>query len=136
MSERFSQLDVDRINARNSKKPQVFNDPMAYLGKESDLHDQIEAELKRRRWHYVHSRTDRKTTQAKGCPDFIIAAPGRSIYQGGGFDTCLATTYWIEVKKKGGKLSPEQNVVRHVLTALGHNHAVVYSFQEFLDVIK
>lgn len=111
----------------------MFNDPMAYLGKESDLHDQIEAELKRRRWYYVHSRTDRKTTQAKGCPDFIIATGAEAT--SGGYKRS-PRTYWIEVKKRGGKLSPEQNVVQHVLTALEHHHAVVYSFQEFLDIIK
>src|SRR6267154_4163837 len=102
-----------------------------HKGRESELHDQIEAELKRRRWYYVHSRTDKRTTQGLGVPDFIIAAPDRLIFRGGGSDTQLARTYWIEVKRKRGKLSQEQAVTKHVLTALGHRHHVVYSFKEF-----
>ncbi len=92
--------------------------------RERDLHDRIEADLKSRRWYYVHSRTDKKTTQAKGVPDFIIAAPG-----------VPAKTLWIEIKKKGGKLSPEQNITRHILCALNHYYFTVYSWDDFLTAI-
>ena len=90
--------------------------------REASIHAKIEAELVRRRWYYVRSRFDRATTQQPGVPDFICAAP-------------YGKTYWIEVKKPGGKLTKEQNITRHVLMALNHNYFTVYSFAEFLDVI-
>lgn len=89
---------------------------------ESDLHDQIEAELKRRRYYYVHSRMDRPTTQQLGVADFIIATPN-------------GRTLWVEAKRKGGKLTKEQTVTKHCLMALGHSYATVFNFQEFLDFI-
>jgi len=93
-----------------------------WIGKESELHSQIEAELKRRRWYFVHSRCDRKTTTQLGVADFICAAPN-------------GITWWVECKKRGGKLSQEQTVTRHVLQALGHRWACVYSLKEFNDFI-
>jgi hypothetical protein len=123
-TEQFREMEM-----RTAKASRKVASPSAFDGKESELHKQIEEELKRRRWYYVHSRTDRATTQQKGVPDFIIAMPENKY----GDDP---QTLWIEVKKKGGKLSPEQTITKHVLTALGHRFAVVYSFQEFLEVIN
>ena len=93
------------------------------IEREGDLHDEIEATLKFKRWYYVHSRMDRATTSRAGTPDFIIAAPG-------------GVTYWIECKRKGGKLSVDQNITRHILGALGHKFALVFSLQDFLNVIN
>ena len=91
--------------------------------RERDIHDAIEYELNRRRWYYVHSRTDKPTTQRAGVPDFIIALPdGNSL--------------WVEVKKKGGKLSAEQNITRHILLSLGHRFALVFSMDDFLEAIS
>jgi len=90
---------------------------------ESELHEAIKAELKRRRWFFCYSRMDKRTTQQLGIPDFVIAAPdGR--------------TFWIEAKRRLGKLTKEQNIARHCLLALGHMHATVYSFQQFIDAIE
>lgn len=97
------------------------NEP--YEGLESNLHAQIEADLKNRRWLYVHSRQDKRTTQAKGVTDFIIAAP-------------YGVTYWLEVKRANGKLSTYQNVTKHCLLALGHNHFTVYSFSDYLYAVN
>jgi hypothetical protein len=97
--------------------------------RESDLHDQIEAELKRRRWYYVHSRMDRATTTQLGVTDFIIAAPPTG-------NVGQPRTFWVECKREGEKLNKEQTVTKHVLLALGHKHFVVFSFEEFLDQIK
>ncbi len=90
---------------------------------ESDLHDQIIAYCKGKGWYYVRSRMDRKTTQAVGCPDFIIAADaGRS--------------FWIECKAKNGKGSPAQlETIVHLLK-LGHKSAFVWSFEEFLSLVN
>lgn len=115
---RFTQSDIDRLNAKNAPKSRQDAPQSAFEGRESSLHRLIEDDLKRRRWFYVHSRTDRATTQQSGVPDFIIAAPN-------------GKTLWCEVKRKGGKLSVEQNVTRHVLLALAHHFAVVFSMDDF-----
>jgi hypothetical protein len=90
--------------------------------RESKLHEQIAAELQRRRWYAVHSRMDQATTTQSGVCDFICAAPG-------------GVVYWVEVKRRGAKLTKDQAITRHVLLALEHKHRVVYSFQEFLDFV-
>ena len=90
------------------------------VASEASLHDQIAAELKRRQWYFVHSRTDRATTQAKGVPDFIIARPD-------------GVTLWLEIKLPKGKLTPEQAGTIHWLRRLGHRAEVIYSFEEFLS---
>lgn len=136
MSERFSQLDVDRINMRQRVKKRADVAQEAFEGKESELHRLILDECARRRFYVVHSRCDRATTQQKGVVDFIIAMPERLIYSGGGSDTVLPSTLWIEVKTGKNKLSAEQNVTKHVLTALGHRWHLVRSFEQFLEVIK
>lgn len=130
MSERFTQADVDANNAK--RLPKVAQPEDAYDGPERDLHDRIEEELIHRRWYYVHSRTDRPTTQTFGVTDFIIAAGTKSVFDKHVF---YGRTFWIEVKRKGSKLTKEQNITRHVLTALGHRWACVYSYEEFLNVI-
>lgn len=90
---------------------------------ERRLHEQIEADLKIRRWYYVHSRMDAPTTTALGTVDFIIAAPN-------------GITYWIEAKTSNGKLTKEQNIAQHILKALNHKHFVVHSYKEYLEVVK
>ena len=100
------------------------------VDREGDLHDQIEAELKLRRWYYVHSRMDKASTQSAGVPDFIIAAPP-SI-----FTSDYPRTFWVECKKRGGKLNAEQTVTKHILLALGHQYHTVYSFEEFLNIVN
>lgn len=101
----------------------VCDRAVAGVEHESDLHDQIAAELVRRRWYFCHSRMDRPTTTQKGVVDFIIAAPD-------------GITYWCEVKRKNGKLTPEQNITRHVLLGLNHRHFVARSMDEFLAAIN
>jgi hypothetical protein len=118
MQTRLTQADVDRINAKNAPQSRQDAPQAAFDGRESELHRQIEDELKRRRWFYIHSRTDKRSTNQVGTPDFIIAAPN-------------GKTFFCEVKRKGGKLSVEQNVTRHVLLALGHHFAVVFSMEDF-----
>jgi hypothetical protein len=126
---RFSAFDVIEIERRVAmgKKIKPIESSGAHDGLESELHTKIEDDLKRRRWYYVRSRMDKKSTQQKGVPDFIVAAPEK-------FDR--VSTYWIEVKRNGSKLTPEQNVTKHVLQALGHKWACVYSFEEYLRAIE
>jgi VRR-NUC domain len=119
----MSQLEVDTYQARMRAKYQPVDAIGDFEGDESELHDQIISECQRRRFYFVHSRTDQRTTQQKGVPDFICAAPN-------------GITYWIEIKTATGKLTPEQNVTRHVLGALDHQFHVVRSFAEFISVIS
>jgi len=120
----MSQLDVDRQNAK------VFNASMKedkpespWIGKESELHSQIEDYLKMNRFYYIHSRTDKRSTNNIGTPDFVICGPNGS-------------TWFVEVKRKNGKLSKEQTVVRHILLALGHKYAVIHSMTEMIYFIN
>lgn len=124
----FTQAEVDRHNAKIAaakagKSGIVATDHKPYDGQEGDIHDKIEEELHRRRWYYVHSRRDKKTTNQLGVTDFIIAKPD-------------GVTLWVECKRKGAKLDVDQNIAKHCLLALGHRHFVVYSFEEFLEAIK
>ena len=100
--------------------PKTAKSPDAFTGKESELHRMIEDDLRARRWYFVHSRCDRATTTQKGVTDFIVAMP-------------FGKVAWVEVKTKNGKLTPEQNVARHVLSALGHRHYIVRSLAEWTE---
>lgn len=90
---------------------------------EKDLHEQIQNECKARGWIAVHSRMDKRSTQQKGVPDFIIFATG-------------GKTYAVEAKRKGGKLSTDQLGFHRWLSKLGHNAHTVYSIDEFLQIIS
>ncbi len=90
---------------------------------ESDLHTQIEDELKRRGWYYVHSRMDKPSTVAVGVPDFCIAADG-------------GRAFFIEAKGRRTKVTPKQAGALLMLGNLGHKAALVRSFTEFLEVVK
>lgn len=62
---------------------------------EKELHRQIEQWLRMKGVRcIVHSRTDKRTTQAKGVPDFLFVA--------------FARPYAIEVKVGANKLTTEQ----------------------------
>jgi hypothetical protein len=89
---------------------------------ENDLHQQIIAECKRFGFYYVHSRTDKRTTNAIGTPDFVLALPD-------------GVVWWIEVKIKGNKPTREQMAVGVMLKKLGQNYALVYSIDEFYHAI-
>ncbi len=119
---RFSQADVDAFN-RKHRPPQVekVSDDAIAAGTEKDLHSQIESDLRGRRWLYVHSRTDQKTTTAKGVPDFICFPPN-----GKGF--------FVEVKTRVGKLTPEQQAFKFVAELSGYRYEIVRSFKEWLQV--
>jgi hypothetical protein len=87
------------------------------LDPESKLHDHILEYVHSRGWLAVHSRMDRRTTTAKGVSDFIIITP--------------KTVYFIECKRKGGKLTKEQQAFLTAIRVLGWPEAVVYSTAEF-----
>lgn len=68
-------------------------------------------------WHATH----KPSTANRGCPDFVVAAYG--------------TTFWIEFKKVGEDLRPDQIVFKKQLEANGVAMYVCYSAFEAMQVI-
>lgn len=91
-------------------------------GLESELHEKVAAECTRLGWYFVHSRMDRKTTNALGVPDFLIWPYG---YQ----------AFAVECKSGTKKLTKEQMGVRAYFLKLKQPHFVVRSEAEFLSYI-
>jgi len=96
--------------------------PPDAIQRESDLHDQIMADIRRRGWLAVHSRMDMATTTAVGVPDFVIMGDKGRIW-------------WIECKAKRGKLEPEQLAFHAQAARLGHKVSTVWNFTEYLNAI-
>lgn len=110
---------VNANEAKRWRKPEAAGDG---VGIESDLHDAIRDECRRRGWVAFSSRMDRRTTRKLGEPDFVIMADqGRTLY--------------VECKSRTGKLSPEQQALHAQARSLGHFVFVVRSFQEFSELI-
>lgn len=119
---RMTQAEVDAYNARQNSKAVKDFIPTSGCDKESELHEQIFAECRRRGWIALHGAMSERTHRSEGEADFsIMASMGRR------FD--------IECKTRSGKLSPAQTAMIHHAEMLGHTIHVVRSFQEFLNVI-
>jgi len=125
----WTDADVTLHNSRVNKENRI---PVPETGceRESDLHDQILAECKRRGWIAFHSRMDRKTTSNIGMPDFIILG-----VWSGSEGTNSGHVWMIECKRKGGKLTPQQFGLQQWAANLGHTISVVRTFQEFLNLL-
>jgi VRR-NUC domain len=93
---------------------------------EKDLHADIIAELKALRIYFVHSRMDKAHTNGIGCPDFILALQN---------EDGTPRTVWIEVKTAKGKLTREQSGVAMLLKIANHEHHVIRSLKEFLEIL-
>jgi VRR-NUC domain len=90
---------------------------------EGELHNDILAECRKRRWVVFHGAMNERSHRTVGEPDFIILADnGRVIF--------------VEAKTRTAKLSPEQRAICHVAYVLGHTVHVCRSFNEFLKVIE
>lgn len=118
----ISQAQYEAMLARTSPKGVPVAKPCNPVKSESDLHEQIIEHCRARGWFYEHNRMDRKTTGALGETDFTIALPG-------------GRTAWIECKAKSKKTTKEQTETIHNLQKLGHTAGVVYSMQEFEELI-
>ena len=69
-------------------------------------------------WH----RTDKRTGCNVGCPDFILGIQGK--------------TYWIEFKRRGFKLSPDQEKFRQRLEAQSIRLHLCYSAAEASQTVQ
>lgn len=122
----WTQSDIDAQNRKASGvKPILMDDVDAaqWPGPENELHEQVMAYCKQRKWPYVHSRMDKRSHTALGVPDFVIA-------MGNG------VTAWVECKKRGGKVKPEQAGFIMALKIQGHKAGVVFSMEDFLALIE
>lgn len=99
---------------------------MSEIKLERELHKLISSDLLRRRSegqsiHWIHSRMDKRTTNAVGTADFFVIRRGEAIA--------------IECKVGNNKLSVEQEAERlRVLLAGGHYH-VVRTFDEYRKAV-
>lgn len=90
---------------------------------ESELHDDIVAECRRRKWGFIHSRMDLPSTTGVGTPDFCILRDGGRVLL-------------VECKTRTGKLSPAQLAFKCQAECNGHAVHVVRSLQEFLSLLE
>ena len=119
----FTQLQYAQALSRLNKSRPSVNPPCEKEVGRGGLHEQIEDYCRSKGWLYVHSRTDKASTNQIGTCDFIIAADN-------------GKTYWIEAKRKGGKPTSTQLGMIAWLKKLGHTACIVWSFEDFLDVVE
>lgn len=97
--------------------------------REKEIHRNIENWLRQREIFYVHSRTDKRTTNAKGVPDFIFAwrleGPGEP-----------AKPTAVEVKVGPNILTNEQIAVRDQMQGNGWRYHVVSSLPELMAYLQ
>jgi Holliday junction resolvase-like predicted endonuclease len=90
---------------------------------ESDLHEQIFSECRRRGWIAFHGAMSERTHRTLGEPDFVILAEGGRLLM-------------VECKSRTGKLSLDQQAIAAHARKLGHTIYTVRSVEEFLTVIN
>lgn len=115
-----------QYEAYRSRVPQVDDDvyPMEVIKPtlESALHDFILSFCRGSQWIALHGSMAQATSRTLGEPDFtILADKGR--------------VFFIECKSKDGKLTREQDGMRHWMTRLGHAYHIVRTQKEFLQVV-
>lgn len=93
------------------------------MTRESDLHQAILNECKRRGWIAFHGSMAHSTFRTPGEPDFIIMADGGRVFL-------------IEAKTITGKLSPDQRAIAAWAAKLGHVVHVVRCMEDFLRAIS
>lgn len=100
---------------------------------EKEIHRQIEQWLNLHGVVYIHSRTDRKTTNAVGLPDFIFAWP---IIQPHSEIVDYGIPFAIEIKLPGKKPTKEQSDCITKMRQNGWHTAVAHSLREFIEIVQ
>lgn len=93
---------------------------------EKRVHTQIENWMRLNDIFYVHSRTDRKTTNKVGLPDFLFAWPFAGEIR----------PVAVEVKVNGNKLSTEQANVRQQMIRNWWKYFLVSSLGDMIEQIN
>lgn len=89
---------------------------------ESDLHDQIHQECRKRGWLAFHGALTHRTYRTIGEPDWLVLGD--------------AGRFWmVECKTRLGKLSPAQQAVAAHAAKLQHTVHVVRSLEDFLRIV-
>ena len=117
---RMTSAEYDALLARTRHRKQ---DSTASDGVklESELHQAIFSECRRRGWIAFHGSMSERTHRTLSEPDFIIATnDGRTLY--------------VECKSKTGKLSTGQAAMGHHLSKNGQIYGCVRSISEFLEL--
>ena len=128
---RFTNWTIEDVAKHNMKygghlkliKSESPADDSVKAGEEGKLHKDIERELIRRRWLYIHSRMDMKTTTRKGVPDFQIYPPS-------------SPAFFIEAKTRVGKLSNEQMGFKLIADLSGHTVYVCRCMREVKEALN
>jgi hypothetical protein len=89
---------------------------------EKEMHEVFTQWLNLNNIYHVHSRMDKKSTIAKGTPDFTI------VYGGKGF--------FIEFKTPQNTLSDEQKVHMKKIMASGTQYFLCYDAKEAIEVTR
>lgn len=116
----FSQADViaheERVARTKRKAPEN-----ACLD-EGELHSEIMSHCKMVGWICFHGTWGKLSRRTPGEPDFTILAN-------------MGRVFFIECKSKSGKLSTEQLGMKMWAEKLGHKIHIVYSLEDFVNVI-
>ncbi len=91
------------------------------IQRESELHNQIAEFCARNGFVAFHGSTAHRTHRTLGEPDFIVVAEGY--------------VYFVECKRPGQKLRPDQLAIDAALRRNEHALHVVTSLQEFIEVL-
>lgn len=92
------------------------------MKRETEIHQQFIKWLVAKRYGFIHSRTDRKTTTEPGDPDFLVCKDGRCVF--------------IEIKVPGGKMSETQIARRKELMATGNIVEIAYSLEDCIMAVE
>jgi hypothetical protein len=97
---------------------------------EREIHKQIEQWLNLHGIVYIHSRTDKRTTNAVGLPDFVFVR--RCVIA-----ACVerAVPFAIEIKLPGKEPTKEQAETMLDMKANGWTCAVAHSLKEFIEIV-
>lgn len=90
---------------------------------EADIQQEIAEWLRGQRAFFVWHRMDAPTTCAAGTPDFVGCSKSFGPFA-------------LEVKRPGGKATPEQQAALHHARLEGMRAAVVYSLAEAVEFLK
>lgn len=117
----ITSFQYQQMLARTSAARREFQKPEKAVRRESDLHDDVIEECRRRSWIPIYSRMDRKTSNPLGTPDFIIATDdGRTLY--------------LEAKSRTGKLSTAQRAALAWLKKNKQITGVIGSMADFYAI--
>jgi hypothetical protein len=120
-SEQFARLlsKRDRVAANVQTKAEAGDKFTARL--EREMHKQFSQWLDLNGLFYIHSRTDKRTTQRKGLPDYFVI----------GKETLV-----VELKTETGRLSSEQQQILDELSQRGVTCMVTSSVVDAIELVK